>query len=409
VAARRLELGGRALEASVWAGSENWPAMVSAEALGIPPPAPPPPPAAGQDSLDRPGQSDSANPSIFALPGRLGEVESRAAGPGQPLALRARELFESYAPGNAAGFGQRYCGQAVQGLCGRPLDGCDAACLARCLEAPETVRELAAACARMQPGRPVVLRGAARGMRAFSVWQAGRAAVVGAGGLGGDDAVDYEVGRRETRRTTKAKVAADEGQQALPLRQFLARVEGGADLYAVSRPTQAMLAATELLPALGCGGFTAALSATTMWLSAGGTKSVVHKDGKDNMNCLFAGHKRIAFWHPKYQGVIESAALGWRDNRKGPPADGDGVPRYGAYAGAFGEAATIDVTAVDLARFPGWASLQWSEAEVQAGDCVFIPTGWYHHVDSPANATQVGQYPIVTPVRGPLKIQPRYR
>lgn len=41
-----------------------------------------------------------------------------------------------------------------------------------------------------------------------------------------------------------------------------------------------------------------------------GTKSVVHKDGTDNMNCLFAGRKRMIMWHPKYEKLIETAEFG---------------------------------------------------------------------------------------------------
>lgn len=41
-----------------------------------------------------------------------------------------------------------------------------------------------------------------------------------------------------------------------------------------------------------------------------GTKSVVHKDGTDNMNCLFAGRKRLIMWHPKYEELIESRDFG---------------------------------------------------------------------------------------------------
>ena len=74
-----------------------------------------------------------------------------------------------------------------------------------------------------------------------------------------------------------------------------------------------------------------------------------------------------------------------------------------AFAGT--DAQSIDTDAVDLIKFPGWSNLTWWEANMEAGDCLFIPSGWYvairvisfawtalktvaacnryHHVDSP--------------------------
>ena len=35
-----------------------------------------------------------------------------------------------------------------------------------------------------------------------------------------------------------------------------------------------------------------------VWMSSGGTKSVVHYDDADNLNCLISGQKRMVFWSP---------------------------------------------------------------------------------------------------------------
>ena len=44
---------------------------------------------------------------------------------------------------------------------------------------------------------------------------------------------------------------------------------------------------------LVCGGFQKLLSASIMWFSSGGTKSVLHNDDTENINCLFDGSKRF--------------------------------------------------------------------------------------------------------------------
>ena len=48
-----------------------------------------------------------------------------------------------------------------------------------------------------------------------------------------------------------------------------------------------------LLPSLACGGFTNVLQDAVVWFSSGGTKSVLHFDAVDNINCLFSGSKEL--------------------------------------------------------------------------------------------------------------------
>ena len=39
-----------------------------------------------------------------------------------------------------------------------------------------------------------------------------------------------------------------------------------------------------------------------MWFSSGGTKSVVHTDNVDNINCLYRGEKQLFFIDPAKYG-----------------------------------------------------------------------------------------------------------
>ena len=48
-----------------------------------------------------------------------------------------------------------------------------------------------------------------------------------------------------------------------------------------------------MLPSLVCGGFTNVITDVIMWFSSGGTKSVLHHDRIDNINCLFSGVKEL--------------------------------------------------------------------------------------------------------------------
>ena len=40
-------------------------------------------------------------------------------------------------------------------------------------------------------------------------------------------------------------------------------------------------------------GYTDQLTSALVWMSSGGTKSVVHYDDADNLNCLISGKKRM--------------------------------------------------------------------------------------------------------------------
>lgn len=124
---------------------------------------------------------------------------------------------------------------------------------------------------------------------------------------------------------------------------------------------------------LHCGGFDTRLHAVVLWQSAGGTRSVIHNDGQDAVNCQTAGEKRWIFWNPKYDKKIRSKKYGWVDASR----DKEFSKGYGQWSGR------IDVDNVDIEKFPGWKEFEWYELVMGPGDCLFNPSGWYHHVQSP--------------------------
>ena len=48
---------------------------------------------------------------------------------------------------------------------------------------------------------------------------------------------------------------------------------------------------------LQCGGLQGAIKSVLMWFSSGGTKSVLHNDGLDNINCLLDGSKDLIMFN----------------------------------------------------------------------------------------------------------------
>ena len=52
-----------------------------------------------------------------------------------------------------------------------------------------------------------------------------------------------------------------------------------------------------MLKCVLCGRFTEVVSSTNMWFSSGGTKSVLHNDDADNINCILSGKKEFFMAH----------------------------------------------------------------------------------------------------------------
>lgn len=98
------------------------------------------------------------------------------------------------------------------------------------------------------------------------------------------------------------------------------------------------------------------------WFSSGGTKSVIHNDDVDNINCLYRGTKQLTFVdYNKYKKFVRI------DHPEG------------GYS-------SIDVDRVDYVKFPELRNVEeYIEAIMEEGDCLFIPYHWYHQVNSKAN------------------------
>jgi hypothetical protein len=154
------------------------------------------------------------------------------------------------------------------------------------------------------------------------------------------------------------------------------------DMYTVSAVPYSMQRDVALPAFLNCGGYTNYLDSSIMWFSSGGTKSVIHNDGQDNVNCLFSGRKRLAFFHPVYKTTIETKENGW------VVAERDLPSAYGAFSG-------LDVENMDLKKYPKWGEIEWYDAQMEEGDCLYIPTSWW----VPCRARSVRCAPASFPTR----------
>lgn len=193
--------------------------------------------------------------------------------------------------------------------------------------------------------KPVVFKGAAKNIPAFHQWTDDYMKE-----KFGDLKCDVEEGKKENRSMHMWNWT---------YREFLEKYQKE-DVYMVNSLRGKLLDDLRLFPCISCGGYSKVIQDVIMWFSSGGTKSVLHNDNIDNINCLFSGVKQLYMVDKKYEEFIDFDAA------------------EGAYS-------LVDVDSVDLETYPGLSKAPWWRANMEAGDCLFIPTQWFHQVRSHTN------------------------
>ncbi|XP_077988721.1 bifunctional peptidase and (3S)-lysyl hydroxylase Jmjd7-like [Glandiceps talaboti] len=194
----------------------------------------------------------------------------------------------------------------------------------------------------VQPGKPVLFRGAAKNMRAFHLWN--------------DEYLRDRYGKLEVEVEEGKKENRSLSLFHMTLARFL-DIYNMSDVYMVESMQDQMKEDFMLLKCMLCGGFTDALLDAVIWFSSGGTKSVLHFDALDNINCLMDGEKELIMMDRKESDHIDI------DNP----------------SGNFCE---VDVDKVDMTKYPGLQDVPWYSAKMKPSDCMFIPYKWFHQVTS---------------------------
>lgn len=192
------------------------------------------------------------------------------------------------------------------------------------------------------PGEPLLLKGAAKKMHAYSRWTDDYLRE-----KFGDEGIDVEEGKKENRSLATFH---------FKLQDFIRRYKDE-DIYMVESLPPKMREEYALLRSLNCGGYTNVLQDAIVWFSSGGTKSVLHFDSVDNINCLFDGTKELVLINKSH---YDKAHIDRLD-------------------GGF---SSVDVDSVDMYNFPGLQTIPYYKVFMDAGDCLFIPAKWPHQVRS---------------------------
>ncbi|EDV24231.1 uncharacterized protein TRIADDRAFT_64017 [Trichoplax adhaerens] len=131
--------------------------------------------------------------------------------------------------------------------------------------------------------------------------------------------------------------------------------------YIVSQLPKPMYGDVLVPPCLACGDFNDSIVEVNYWMSSGGTRSLLHKDAPNILNCVLNGTKDWILIRPEHEYMVPLA--------KEPSMDGGGY-------------SVLKVTKVDLIQFSKFRDCPYHIANVSAGDCLYVPYGTLHHVRS---------------------------
>merc|ERR1711934_274800 len=180
----------------------------------------------------------------------------------------------------------------------------------------------------------------------------------------GSDWVEVEEGKKENRDLSMWTESFSDFLRKYQGKDKRDRFRG--NFYSVSAMPQKQRKEYKLPKAVDCPAFYSnsrgGMRQINHWFSSGGTSSVLHKDGFENINCLMDGNKDLVFIDPSH--TQEQLHWDYRDNHGHSYCDTD---------------------AVDLKKYPRMRTVKWWKAHMDAGDCLFIPFGWYHSVRSHPN------------------------
>eukprot|EP00794_Sanderia_malayensis_P017487 gene17487-19236_t len=199
--------------------------------------------------------------------------------------------------------------------------------------------------------RPVVFRGAAMNSRAFTLWT--------------EDFLQTNYGDMRVRLEAKGE---DDGR--IPA----GKIGLGHDLlsnfidhyqtynaYIITQLSEPMEKDVAIPPCLRCGFFAKSIQEAHLFLSAAGGKTALHKDPYNNIHCVFNGTKDWITIHPDQTGKLYMAQQSQYE---------------------WGGISDINVDAVDLDLHPNVLDLKFSKIKLSKGDCIFMPSGYWHQVRS---------------------------
>lgn len=110
---------------------------------------------------------------------------------------------------------------------------------------------------------------------------------------------------------------------------------------------------------------------TQFWLGGRGNVTPAHFDVADNFLMQVRGLKKVLLWDPSHYPHMYVNPIGTKNDRQS---------RIG------------ELTPENIARFPNFAHARAQSCELAPGDTIFIPTGWFHYVETTEFAISINHF-----------------
>jgi cupin-like protein len=209
----------------------------------------------------------------------------------------------------------------------------------------------------VRPARPAVIAGAARAWKATDRWTPEylkaavgqvpvRVSVSDDAVFGGDPRLGFDAPGRTQRMPVSEYI------------DLISSPQGGKRYYLQQQPLRAVFPALaadlevpQYIPK-------AAVEQLNLWFGPSGSVSPLHYDASQNLLVQVTGRKRVILFAPQ-----------------------DGSKLYAhQLTSKLSHFSRVNVDAPDVKAFPKFAAARAFEATLEAGDALFIPSTWWHHV-----------------------------
>jgi len=116
-----------------------------------------------------------------------------------------------------------------------------------------------------------------------------------------------------------------------------------------------------------------------LWISSAGNITPLHHDYVENILLQVNGVKRVLLWGPEQYDLLYVTPFGEPHDRQSP----------------------IDVNDADLEKYPRFAEASALEAVLGPGDMLYLPLGWFHHIETEEMAVSINYWwPLQAPEGG---------
>lgn len=196
--------------------------------------------------------------------------------------------------------------------------------------------------------RPVVLRGVLKGAPVTELWEE-------------DNYLKEKYGQINVTITVKKEIvnrSPERSKRRMLFRKFLLDYMYE-NWYLASTLHTEMLPELPLPPILTCGSYKDRLTEAELWMSSGGTSSLLHSHGDHNVHCVLDGRKDFILIDPKHKEVFNF--------QETYPNSGEGH-------------SLMDMDMINAYKYPKIGQTPWTWSTLWQGDCLFVPAGYLHQV-----------------------------